>query len=59
MQEAVGVFTGFRDKVFRTADANISLNGRHNSSDTDGWIRFRLQKNLTHHGGGGSLSMGA
>ena len=58
-EKAVGIFTGFRDKVIRMTDPDVASYGRKDASHADGGIQIRLQQDLTEHGCSGGFAMGS
>ena len=56
-EKTVGVFAGFRNKVFRTSDTDIAADLFQDTAHGDRGIQIRLQKDAGQHGGRSGLAV--
>ena len=57
LQEAVGIFAGFCNKISPAADPDIAPDRRQDPSDRQGGVRSCGKQDLGEHGGGGRLAV--
>ena len=56
-EEAIGIFTRFRDKSLAMANANVGVDRLKDGSNRNGWICIFLKENLRNHGSSGSFAV--